>query len=322
MKRVTKIALALVASLVAGTSIAAAIGRPPSTHPVVASDLGRASRASEMEALVDQPGPITAESIVAADWSVDREGLINLDSAEAKKAGLTPGREPIRIFLHAIRHPTRGLFLIDTGVEHALADGGDPAKSAVGPWMSKVLPLGDLKVRTDTATWLAAQPDSPAGVFMTHLHMDHVMGSPDIGANVPFYTGPGETAGRTAAGFVVAPMTDRELAGKGPLREWSFAADPDGVFSGVIDVFGDGSFFAIAAPGHTPGSTAYLARTTKGPVLYVGDACHTRWGWEHHVEPGTYSADRPRSVESLAQLEALVARHPNIDVRLGHQDAK
>ncbi len=320
MKTRTKILLATVALLVTGTAGAAAVGRPPSTHAVVAAELGRASSSAELERVVDQPGPITTETIVAADWAVDRAGLINLDAPAAKEAGLKSGPEPIRVFLHAIHHPTRGLFLVDTGVEKALR--GDPAKSAVGPWMSKVLPLGDLKVQTDTATWLAAQPEAPAGVLLTHLHMDHVMGTPDIPNTVPFYAGPGETAGRTAAGFVLAPMTDRELEGKGPLREWKFTADPDGKLGGVLDVFGDATLFAIHAPGHTPGSTAYLARTTKGPVLYVGDACHTKWGWEHHVEPGTFSSDRPKSVESLEQLEALVARHPGIEVRLGHQDTK
>ena len=321
MKRRTRIALAVVVAFACTTGVAAAVGRPPSTHAVTASDLGRPSRASALERLVDEPGPITAETVVAADWAVDREGLSNLDAPEAKRAGLKPGSEPIRIFLHALRHPTRGLYLVDTGVERAL-HGGDPGKSALGPLMSKVLPLGNLQVHTDTATWLAAQPDAPAGVLMTHLHMDHVMGAPDIANGVPFYTGPGETSGRTAAGFVLAPMTDAELEGKGPLREWKFEADPDGRFAGVVDVFGDGTLFAIAAPGHTPGSTAYLARTTKGPVLYVGDACHTRWGWEHRVEPGTFSADRPKSVASLKQLEDLVLRHPAIEVRLGHQDAK
>ena len=37
------------------------------------------------------------------------------------------------------------------------------------------------------------------------------------------------------------------------------------------------------------------------------------------VEPGTFSADRPRIKESLARLRRFVARHPHIDVRLGHQ---
>ena len=87
----------------------------------------------------------------------------------------------------------------------------------------------------------------------------------------------------------------------------------------MLDLFGDGTVFAIASPGHTPGSTAYVVRTPRGPVLVVGDACHTRWGWDNHVEPGTFSSDRPRSHDSLEALHALVARHPGIDVRLGHQ---
>lgn len=77
--------------------------------------------------------------------------------------------------------------------------------------------------------------------------------------------------------------------------------------------------WALHVPGHSPGSTAYLARTPKGPVLFTGDACHTEFGWQHGVEPGTFSLDQPRSEISLLALEALKARHPNIDVRLGHQ---
>ena len=95
--------------------------------------------------------------------------------------------------------------------------------------------------------------------------------------------------------------------------------DPDGAFDGVVDVFGDRSFYALYVPGHSAGSTAYLARTTKGPVLLVGDACHTRFGWENGVEPGDFSADRERSARSLARLKKLVEAHPEIEVRLGHQ---
>lgn len=117
----------------------------------------------------------------------------------------------------------------------------------------------------------------------------------------------------------VGAAIDAELEGKGPLREWRASPDPDGVFEGIVDVFGDRSLFAIAVPGHTPGSTAYLARTPSGPVLMVGDACHTRWGWENGVEPGTFSNDREHGADSLARLERFVAKHPRVDVRLGHQ---
>ena len=87
----------------------------------------------------------------------------------------------------------------------------------------------------------------------------------------------------------------------------------------MLDVFGDGSFWAIWVPGHTAGSTAFVARTPNGPVLFTGDACHTTWGWQNGVEPGTFSEDQPKSAVSLSRLEKLVERHPHIDVRVGHQ---
>jgi hypothetical protein len=42
-----------------------------------------------------------------------------------------------------------------------------------------------------------------------------------------------------------------------------------------------------AARDQEPGD---LARTTTGPVLLTGDTCHTRWGWDNSVEPGTSRA--------------------------------
>jgi hypothetical protein len=62
-----------------------------------------------------------------------------------------------------------------------------------------------------------------------------------------------------------------------------------------------------------------LARTPEGPVLLVGDTCHTVWGWEHDVAPGSFTSDHPRNRESLEKLRALAREHPNMTIRLGHQ---
>jgi glyoxylase-like metal-dependent hydrolase (beta-lactamase superfamily II) len=112
---------------------------------------------------------------------------------------------------------------------------------------------------------------------------------------------------------------DEAFAGKDALNEWQFAADASGEFDGVLDVFGEGSVWARWVPRHTPGSTAYLVRTKSGPVLLTGDACHTRWGWEHHVEPGTFNGDLARAAVSFQRLQKFAAAQPKIEVRFGHQ---
>ncbi|MFO0605914.1 MAG: MBL fold metallo-hydrolase [Polyangiales bacterium] len=304
------------AGLAAALGLFVAVGVRASDHPTRPSDLGRPASSSTMDALIDQPGPLTVESVVSADWKVDRSGLINLGHPTARAAGLRDGLEPIEIYLHVVRHPTRGRFLIDTGVERALRD--DPSHAAIRGAVADAMHAEYLHVRRDTASVVAAEGPL-AGVFLTHLHLDHVSGMPDIPRGTALYAGPGETSQRFFLNAFVKGTTDRELAGHAAIQEWRFARDPGGRFEGVVDVFGDGSLFALWVPGHTAGSTAYLARTTTGPVLFAGDTCHTAWGWANGVEPGDFTRDRARNVESLRRLRALVAAHPRISVRLGHQ---
>ena len=289
----------------------------PTSHPAVPSTLGTARSCAELDAVVDVPGPVSVETVIGADWAVPRAGLINLDNPKAKEAKLADGPEPIVVMFHAVRHPAHGLYLVDTGTERALRD--DPDHSVMQGLAASVLHAKDMKVRVATSEWIAAQKEPVRGVFLTHLHTDHISGMRDVPNDVAVYTGPGETTERGMLNVFVRGITDAALAGKGPLQEWTFAPDAGGEFAGVVDVFGDGSFWAIHVPGHTAGSTAYLARTPGGPVLLTGDASHTVWGWQNGVEPGWFSADKKRSAESLARLEAFVGKHPAIEVRLGHQ---
>ncbi|MEW5738856.1 MAG: MBL fold metallo-hydrolase [Myxococcota bacterium] len=288
-----------------------------SDHATKPSTLGTPRSSDDLVAVLDTPGPVTLETIASCDWEVDRSGLINLKHPTARAAGLTDGPEPIQVFFHVIRHPTKGVFLVDTGVEKALRD--DPDHAAVRGLVASVMHREKMTFHLPLGEWLAQQPSPPAGVFLTHLHLDHVMGMPDVPATTPLYAGPGETSARSVLNLLVAPNIDRALAGKEALSEWPYAGDPAQRFAGVVDIFGDGSVWALAVPGHTHGSSAYLVRTTTGPVLLTGDASHTRWGWEHDVEPGTFSDEKPKDAESLAALKKFVAAHPGVEVRLGHQ---
>ncbi|SEU08089.1 MBL fold metallo-hydrolase [Stigmatella erecta] len=289
-------------------------GCATSSHDTQKSSLGTPRPFSALEAVIDAPGTVTVETIASSDWEADRGGLINLQHPRAQAAGLTAGPEPVQVYFHVLKHPTQGTFLIETGVERAMRDA--PTQAAFGAMADS---LKGMKFNMPLGDWLAQQKEAPRGVFLTHLHFDHISGMADVPAKTAVYMGPGELASIEHADAVVREGTQRALQGKGSLQEWAYEADAAGRFAGVVDVFGDGSVWALWVPGHTPGSTAYLVRTPQGPVLFTGDACHTRWGWEHDVEPGTFSEDIARSAGSLAQLRRLVAEHPAVDVRFGHQ---
>jgi glyoxylase-like metal-dependent hydrolase (beta-lactamase superfamily II) len=287
------------------------------THSVEKAALGKPSSSAAMEALLDQPGPIQLETINSADWFVPLAGLLNLKSTEAIKAGLKDRDEPIQVYAHVLKHPQYGNFLVDTGVSKKLLD--DPGKEGVSWLILKGMPIEKLHLNKGTAEIVQGLHGKLAGVFFTHLHIDHISGMPDIPNDVPLYIGTTESTEKNWMNMVVQGSSDRLLKNKQPLQEWQFQPDPQNKFEGIMDIFGDGSVFALSVPGHTPGSVAYLVRTTKGPVLLTGDTCHTRWGWEHTVEPGDYTQDHERNLKNLRSLKNLVAAHPRIEVRLGHQ---
>ncbi|MGY8663423.1 MBL fold metallo-hydrolase [Bradyrhizobium sp. UFLA05-109] len=287
------------------------------SHPTQHAGLGKPVSSSAMETLIDKPGPIEVETVASADWVADLSGLLNLKDPQAVQAGLTDHEEPIQIYTHLVKHPTEGFYMVDTGVSKRFVE--DPKSLGVGWVVRNFAKLDKMQVRQDPLSIIKSEGAPLKGVLMTHLHLDHISGMPDIPNDVPFYTGPGEAGEKKFENVFVEGMENAFFEGRPAIQEFQFTKDPDGTFKGVIDVFGDGSLFAILTPGHTAGHVSYLARTPTGPVLLTGDACHTRWGWEHGVEPGSFTFDREEERKSLLALRALSERHPKMIVKLGHQ---
>jgi glyoxylase-like metal-dependent hydrolase (beta-lactamase superfamily II) len=196
---------------------------------------------------------------------------------------------------------------------------GDPASVGVGRILRKYAGIQKMQPQQTTAEIIEAEGGPLKGVFLTHIHLDHVSGFPDIPKDVPVYIGPHEAEATLFWNLFAQGTNNRLLEGRPPLQELQIPKDEDGTFEGVIDVCGDSSYFAILSPGHTAGHISFLARTTAGPVLMTGDTCHTRWGWDNGVEPGSLLSERKRSRKNLLALKALSERHPKMVVNLGHQ---
>ena len=286
-----------------------ACATPTSRHPVVVSDLGAPAPTSQLEASLTKTGVVTFQRLAFAQWTGGRGTFI--DRKDPRTADVDKGSEQATIYAYVLDHPRFGRILIDSGVSAQL----DERLNWV---MLRAVRDLDIRVERTTAQWLAQQTP-PRAVFLTHMHFDHIGGLIDLPQNTPVYVGAGDAEERSRANFVLGRPADAILRGFGPLREWAFRPDPDNVFDGVLDVFGDGSVWAIKVPGHSAGSTAYLVNAVDGPKLVVGDAVSTRLGWEDGMPQPVPAALRADAEASATRLRRFASDHPGVEVFLGHQ---
>ena len=266
---------------------------------------------ADWAAFVASPGPLVLDSRVGARWAVPLTGLV--DTTDPAAAGLPEGDVPIVLPVHILTHPTAGTWVIDSGIDRGLAAGeAGPVRGLVHHFTDSMEPVASLgEMLGDTV---------PAGVLLTHAHLDHVLGLPDLDPGVPVITGPGELAARSLQTALIRRTLGQVFDDRTALHSLDPAESLSlGPVGQAWDLLGDGSLFALSTPGHTPGSISVLARTTGGPVLFTGDTCHTRWGWEHGVPPGSYTADGDENRRSLGMLQALAQAVPGLVVRVGHE---
>jgi glyoxylase-like metal-dependent hydrolase (beta-lactamase superfamily II) len=287
------------------------------SHPAQLVEVGQPSRLGAIAPALRSAGPIQFQKVVAANWAVNRGGLINLDDAKAKEAGLKDELEDIQIYFYVIDHPRFGRYLVDTGVETTMKD--NPEKSPIGGFISRFLHMDKLVIHQTTGAWTKANPGPIKGIFLTHMHVDHIMGMPDLDPAIPIFIGPEESTHKLFKNIFVRGVTDDFLEGPRTFSELNFPEAQDG--PAVIDFFGDQSLFILSVPGHTRGSLAFVVNASKGPQLIVGDTCHTRWGWENSVPPGNFSEDQTSNRTSIEALKNLSTAVPQIQVHLGHQSA-
>jgi len=266
---------------------------------------------ADFAAFVSTPGPIRHEAHLSARWSVARKGLIDLTDPAA--AHLPADKMDIVLPVHVFEHPTAGTWVVDTGIGSELAGGGKgPLRGLVRMFLGGMEPVASLE------SILAGR--TPAGVLLTHTHLDHVLGLPDLGADVPVYVGPEEGTERSIQNALMVRTMRNTTDSALPLSSWPLSESVRlGPIAHAWDLLGDGSLWALSTPGHTAGSIAVLARTQAGPVLVTGDTCHTRWGWDNGVAPGTFTENAEENRASLRALKGLADAVPGLVVHVGHE---
>jgi N-acyl homoserine lactone hydrolase len=267
--------------------------------------------AQDWAQVLHRPTHVTLDTWETGRVRVSRSDILDFDDPRVK-AKFYKDSLFVPVFAHLLRHEERGAFLIDAGLDRSFAKNtsGDMRGLFAGRFLAVQRPGEDALSR------MQAEHIIPRGIFFTHLHPDHVSGAEWLQRDIPFIVGKGERP--TSFGLLFYTDALHDVVG---LDEIDFAGVPAMPPLGPsLDVFGDGSLWAIHTPGHTVGHLSFVVVTKSGPVLLTGDVSHTRWGFENNVIPGGFNDGEPSdSRQSLAQLIAFTKAFPDVKVIFGHE---
>ena len=247
---------------------------------------------------------------------VHMDACLNLDPKSPKQAECDHTPRDLAVLVHWIHHPRLGDFLIDTGFDNSFTKhppyGNYTEAMKLFNWLNGV--TNRQQQGEDLSAQLARLKIQPRAVFFTHLHPDHTGGVPALGPQTEFIFG------RLEANFLARAAVANHFSGKTRFSSLDFSSAPMMAPLGPsIDLFGDGSVWAISVPGHTDDDIAYLVNGPV-PLLLTGDASHFEWAFQAGVAPrGWNQAGTARGYQSLAQLRSFTRAYPSIRVVYGHE---
>jgi len=232
---------------------------------------------------------------------VHMDACLNLDPASPSQAGCDHKPRDLAVLVHWIQHPRFGDFLIDAGFDDSFA---------------KRPPYGNYTEAMRLFNWVNGvtnrqQLGEDLSAQLTRLN---TAGVPALEPETEFVFGKAE------ASFLARAAVANHFSGKSRFVTIDFSAAPTMAPLGpCVDLFGDGSLWAISVPGHTDDDIAYLINAPK-PVLLTGDASHFGWAFKNGVAPrGWNKSGTTRGYKSLELLRAFAGAYPAVRVVYGHE---
>ena len=260
--------------------------------------------------ILAHPQPITIRTYSTGIMQTTLAGIMNLDHEKAQNIADKVIEIPVNVGL--VHHKDFGAYLIDAGLDASYVD--NPHGTIKGMMVDSYLGKGSQEPNTHIAAILEQEKIQLQGVFLTHLHTDHTAGIVDLPKDIPYVAGQNERY----INFRFF-MQSEHLAGIEALYEIDFAEGIDLPPLGkAVDVFGDGSLWAISSSGHSAGHVIFLINGVAEQILFTGDACNDAYQFDTGIGPGFYSSDLEGGQEMLDQIILFKDRYPEVKLVYGH----
>ena len=255
--------------------------------------------------IFQNPCDITLESFKTGTVKINRRGTINTEHPEA--GHIKDEVIIVPIIAHLIHHDEFGYFLLDTGLDASYTH--DPKGGIGGSFADEFIQLENENINYHLDS-LNIKLD---GVFLSHMHSDHIAGVRELPKNIPYVAAKGEIGG-------YKPEFGDFLRDIQTLYEIDFSKLEDKPPLGpCADLFGDGSLWAVSTPGHSKGHTSFLINSLKEPILLTMDAAFIMDNLKLKVAPSDYTWDIKMAQQSLEQIISFLEDYPEVKVEPGHE---
>ncbi|MEN6329522.1 MAG: MBL fold metallo-hydrolase [Methanobacteriaceae archaeon] len=257
----------------------------------------------------DNPQPITLESFTTGTVQINRRGTLNPEHPQAEEVEEEELEVPILCYW--IHHDKKGDYLLDAGLDVSYYQ--DPRGGLKGTEVDRF----HQEKNQNIAHHIKMKGIHLEGVFFSHLHADHAAGQRELPKNILYAVCKGEYD-------EYSPKVHGDfLEGLEVLYEIDFSqADEMPPLGFSIDLFGDGSLWAISTPGHTRGHMSFLVNGYGGPVFLTMDAAFIRENLDLGVAPSDYTWDVGLAQETLEKILEFLRMYPQVRVGAGHDVLK
>lgn len=264
------------------------------------------SRGKKWQEVFQHPCPITLKAFTTGMVQINRRGTINPEHPLA--IDVEEGELEVPILCYWVHHEEKGDFLLDTGLDASYYQ--DPLGGLEGTLVDQFHQEKDENI----AHQLEENGIDIQGVFFSHLHADHAAGQRELPKDIPYVVGKGEYEDYHPE------VHGNFLEGLEVLQEINFSsAEEIPPLDPSVDLFGDGSLWAISTPGHTRGHISFLVNGCEGPVFLTMDAAFIQENLEVGVAPSDYTWDVKQAQETLENIINFLKEYPKVRMSPGHE---